>query len=264
MDAAGAEPSPNSAFRDHFSGASREYAAFRPTYPPELYEWLAAQAPSRALAWDCATGSGQAALGLVDHFDHVIATDSSREQLAATTTHERVEYRLALAEESGLPDESVDLITVAQAIHWLELDRFYREAARVLVAGGVLAVWCYVRVHISPAIDALLERFYTVVVAPYWPPERELVEARYETIPFPFDEIRAPPFAIERSITLNELAGYLRTWSATQRFVRDRGIDPVAALERELAPLWARGSPEARLPARWPIFLRAGSRGQNT
>lgn len=261
MNTAGAGPSsPEPAFRDLFSGASREYAAFRPTYPPELYKWLAGLAPSRALAWDCATGSGQAALGLAAHFDRVIATDSSREQLSATTAHERVEYRLALAEESGLPDVSVDLIAVAQALHWFDLDRFYREAARVLVAGGVIAVWCYVRVHISPAIDALLERFYTVDVGSYWPPERQLVEARYETIPFPFDELGSPPFAIERSITLGELAGYLRTWSATQRFVRERGLDPVAELERELTPHWGRGTPETRLRARWPIFVRVGRR----
>ncbi len=243
-------------FRDHFSTGSVDYARFRPTYPAVLYEALATLAPRRRLAWDCGTGSGQAALGLAAHFRRVIATDASARQLAAVVKHPRVEYRLASAEHSGIPDDTVDLVAAAQAAHWFDLERFFAEVHRVLVSKGVVALWGYGAVSIEPAIDALLQRFYSADVGAYWPPERALVDARYATIPFPFAGITLPPFTIERMLTLGELTGYLRTWSATQRFIVERGFDPVDPLERELAALW--GDAGTAKHAVWPIFMRVG------
>ena len=159
-------------FKDHFSGHSAIYSQYRPDYPPELYRFLAEQAPSRELAWDCATGNGQAALGLAAHFQHVIATDASSAQLEQACSHPQVEYCVTPAEEAPFADHSVDTVTVAQALHWFHIDRFYREVNRILKTGGVLAVWSYNLLYCEPDIDAILNHYYSDVVGDCWPAER--------------------------------------------------------------------------------------------
>lgn len=245
-------------FADHFSAVSAAYAAFRPRYPDELFAFLARESRERTAAWDAGTGSGQAALGLAQHFTHVTATDASEEQLAHATRDPRVTYRVAPAEASGLPDQSVDLVTAAQAAHWFDRPRFWAEARRVLKPGGLIAVWTYVLVEIEPRIDAIVRRFYESVVGPFWPPERQLTEQRYRTTDFPFTEMDVPAFAIERQLTLEELAGYVRTWSATRGFIRKHGRDPVDELVAELAPEWGEDPPHHTRMGRWPIAMRAG------
>ncbi len=241
-----------------FAGQAASYAAFRPDYPPALFEFIATLAPQRRLAWDCGTGSGQAAVGLAGYFDRVIATDASAAQLAHARPHERVEYRLALAEESGLPDRSVDLAAVAQALHWFDLDRFYPEVRRVLTPGGALAVWSYGDpVLDDPEVDAALQRFNKETLAPYWHPGRQHVRDGYRGLPFPFAEVPALTLTLERSWTLAELSGYVRTWSAVGRSVAALGPDPVAPLEAELAR--RRGDPAVRHVVRWPLSVRAGT-----
>lgn len=244
-------------FSDHFASVAADYASFRPTYPAALFAWLASMAPGRALAWDCAAGSGQASRDLATHFERVIATDASATQIAAAVPHPRVEYRVTPAEASGLPNAAVDLITVAQALHWFDLDRFYTEARRVLKPGGALAVWTYgVLAVAGEAVDALVQRFYRETVGPYWPPERQHVESGYRTLPFPFLELEPPAFNMEASWTLPELLGYFRSWSATARYIAERGHDPVAALAAELALVW--GSSQHRRRVTWPLALRVG------
>lgn len=245
-----------SAFKDLFSRGAVAYAAHRPRYPARLFDELAANAPRTELAWDCATGNGQAALGAAAHFRHVVATDASQAQIAAAVPHARITYRVAAADASGLEAGSVDLVTVAQALHWLDIDAFFREARRVLLPRGVIAAWCYTLVEIDERIDRLIRRFYEHTLGGYWSPERRLVDDGYRTIEFPFAEVALPPFAIEQPLTLDQLAGYLGTWSATQRYARERGEDPVATLIDEIRPLWGASS-EARL-ARWPLHVRAG------
>lgn len=245
------------AFADHFTSVAADYASFRPTYPAALFAWLADIVPGRALAWDCAAGSGQASRGLAAHFERVIATDASAAQIAAAASHPRVEYRVAPAEASGLPDGVVDLVTVAQALHWFDLDRFYAEARRVLKPGGVLAVWTYGVLSVAgEAVDARARAFYRETVGPYWPPERRHVESGYRTLPFPFAELETPAFRMEASWSLPELLGYFRSWSATARYLAERGHDPVEALAAELAPLWG-SSPDHRTIT-WPLALRVG------
>lgn len=248
----------SAAFVDHFAGVATHYASHRPSYPEELFVWLASQLTERHLAWDCATGSGQAALALAGHFDEVLATDASSSQLAAATPCPNVEYRVAPADASGLAAQSVDLVTVAQALHWFELGPFYAEVQRVLKPGGLLAVWTYGVFRLDGGdagpLQQLLDRFYWQTVGPYWPAERRHVENGYAELPFPFDELVVPPFSMQVHWTLDDLAGYLRSWSATSRYRELVGVDPVAELSELLAPLW--GAAPRRLS--WPLSLKVG------
>ena len=247
------------AFADHFSHDPDDYAAFRPRYPAALFGWVADRCLRRELAWDCATGNGQAALGLADCFDRVIATDASPEQIGRALPHPRIEYHVAPADDSGLEEGSTDLVTVAQAVHWLPRERFFAEARRVLRAPGLLAAWGY---HLPQTGDAQLDReiqrFHDVVVGPFWPPERRIVMDRLATIDFPFDEIDPPPFEIQRVMTRDAFAAYLRTQSATHYYRRAHdGRDPVALFERSVAALWPEGDEREVV---WPVFVRAGIR----
>jgi SAM-dependent methyltransferase len=242
---------------DYFSTQAATYAAFRPTYPRELFQFVAASAPARTLVWDCGTGSGQAAAALADDFERVIATDTSAKQLAEATPHPRIDYRVAPAESSGLGDHVADAVTVAQALHWFDIPRFYTEARRVLVPGGLVAVWTYNDPMLGDAgLDGQLQRFNRETVGKYWPPERQLVRDGYRTIPFPFTPVATPELVLMREWTLAELAGYVRSWSATARYAAERATDPVVAFETELASEW--GDPTARRQIRWPLVLMAG------
>lgn len=248
-------------FKDHFTSVAGNYAEFRPNYPEELFRWIASESPGRERAWDCATGSGQAAVLLKPHFDEVIATDASAGQIANARAVPGIRYAVAAAEDSRLPEKSVDLITVAQAAHWFDLPRFYSEAERVLRKNGVLMLCCYghFRFGIS-ALDDAVSRFYNEIVGPYWPPERRFIEEDYRTLEFPLNEFRpAETFHMQAQFTLPRLAGYLRTWSATQRFQKAKGFDPVIELEKELAEHWPREKASGVLATEtWPIHIRAG------
>ena len=241
---------------DHFSTVAGAYARYRPGYPAELFDYLASLPAGRRLAWDCATGNGQAAVGLAPRFDQVVATDLSAAQIAHAAPHPRIAYRVAAAEAPGLAAGSVDLVTVAQALHWLDAGRFFAEAARVLALGGAVAVWCYNLLEVEPRINAVVGRFYAQVVGPYWAPERRLLEAGYRTIPFPFAELEPRRFAMRTEWRLAELMGYLGTWSATERYRQARGEDPRDRIAADLAAAW--GDPETPRPVRWPLNLRVG------
>ena len=242
-------------FKDHFSKQAADYAIFRPGYPHELFDYLGSIAPSRQLGWDCGTGSGQAAVGLALVFDRVIATDASEKQIANAQEHEHVEYRVAPAENSGIQSETIDLILVAQALHWFDLDRFYAEARRVLKPDGILAASAYNLLHIEPTIDEIVNRYYCEVVGPFWPPERELIE-QFADLPFPFHEVESPKFEMTAQWNLDQLVGYLRTWSSTQRFIAARGTDPLQQISDELREVWR--AQEQTRKVIWPLVLRVG------
>lgn len=243
-------------FKDHFSTVAQTYANYRPQYPAELYTWLASISPSTQLVWDCACGTGQASIGLAEHFQQVIATDASEQQIAAAKPHPNIEWRVAPAEVSGLAEQSVDLITVAQALHWFDLDKFYAEAQRVLKVEGVLAVWTYGVLKIGePQIDAIIQNFYSDVVGAYWPPERALVESGYKDLAFPFQEFQAPNFSMQLNWNKAQLMGYLRSWSATNRYIKTHEQDPVSQLELQLAKFWDN---ESSYLTEWPLAFRVG------
>ncbi|PYQ63818.1 MAG: SAM-dependent methyltransferase [Acidobacteria bacterium] len=248
-------------FSDHFSGVSPAYAEFRPGYPKELFDWLAGLPPRRDLAWDCGTGSGQAAVALASRFDRVIATDASAGQIAAASPHQRVDYRVASAQASGIESGSVDLVAVAQALHWFDTSAFFAEARRVLRPDGAIAAWTYGNPRVDdPRADEILWRFTTGTIGPWWPPERELVDSGYRTIDFPFAEVEAPGFEMEARWTLPELLGYIGTWSGVARFRAARGgdPDPLEELAKALDPAW--GAPRSHRRIMWPLAVRAGRR----
>jgi ubiquinone/menaquinone biosynthesis C-methylase UbiE len=241
-------------FKDHFSKQAADYAKFRPRYPQELFRWLASVAPNRELAWDCATGNGQAAVELAEQFERVIATDASEKQVANAEPHPCVEYRVGKAENSGLKAHSVDLVTVAQALHWFDLEKFYAEVRRVLKPRGVIAAWAYKLAKVSPDIDALVNHYYSDVVGPYWPEERVLVE-KFEELPFAFPAMETPRFEMVAQWKVEQLLGYLRTWSATQRFIATEKRNPLEEVEEELRAAWKQ---ELRRVI-WPLTVRVGT-----
>jgi ubiquinone/menaquinone biosynthesis C-methylase UbiE len=250
------EPMSTAEWKDHFSHASDDYRRWRPGYPRELFDWLAAQCPATDLAWDCATGNGQAAVELARKFRRVVATDASIAQIAEAEPAGGVEYLVAPAEQSPLPDASADLVTVAQALHWFDVERFHAEVRRVLRPGGILAEWGYGLAYIAPPIDVLVLEFSAVTVGPFWPPERALVESAYSTVPFPFPRLETPEFAMTASWSLDRFLAYIGTWSSVAGYRRAHGSDPVPALGRAIEPLWGDGERDVR----WPLLLRVGRR----
>lgn len=242
------------AFKDHFSGHAGSYARYRPDYPSELFEYLATLTPRHEVALDCATGSGQAAVGLAKHFNCVVATDGSVAQLRNAQAHPHVAYLANLAEQPALRDGSVDLAAAAQAAHWFNHARFHPQMRRVLRADGVLALWTYGLAFVAPPIDAVVRYFYDEVVGPHWPPERRHVENGYRDLPFPWRELAAPSFELRLDWDLDDFVGYVGTWSAVQRYTKVSGADPLPVLRAEIAPLWGSG----QRTVVWPLHLRIG------
>jgi len=241
---------------DHFSRQAAQYQASRPDYPADLFALLADLVPARDLALDCATGNGQAALGLAAHFARVVATDLSPAQLAHRRRAPQVHYLAAAAERLPIGGRSVDLVTVAQALHWFDLPAFYAEVRRVARPGAIVAAWSYGLVHVAPAIDEIVARLYTDIVGAYWPPERSLVESGYRDLPFPFEPIGTPPLALHAEWPLGRLVGYLASWSAVQRCKDATGTDPLRLVRDALGAAW--GDAAATRSIHWPLALRLG------
>lgn len=237
-----------------YSRVAEAYHQSRPRYPAELFAFVASLVDRRLVAWDCATGSGQAALDLSAHFERVIATDVSSDQINQARAHPRIAYRVASAEQSGLEDASVDLVTVASGIHWFDLERFYAEVRRVLRPGGILAAWSYHVGHVEPPFDEVFGRFYRDVVSPYFAQGAKLVDARYRTLSLPGDPIPAGPFHVTAAWNLDQTLTFIESWSGTQQYIKRRGESPVPLIASELKTLW--GSRESVHVLRWPLYMR--------
>lgn len=250
--------SPAGDWADQFSTSAADYARSRPTYPDDLFAWLAGQAPARELAWDAAAGSGQAACKLADHFALVVGSDASAAQLAAAPSGTPVHWLRCRSEAAALATGSADLVTVAQALHWFAGEAFYSEVRRVARPGALVAAWTYGLARIHPPVDAILNEFHDQVLGPWWPPRRRHVIEGYRSLPFPFAAIETPPFSMTAHWSLDELLSYLGTWSAVARARRGTGQDPLVPLQALLAPAW--GASASRRRITWPLGLRAGRR----
>lgn len=243
-----------SRFKDYFSGHADAYAAARPSYPDALFDWLAGLTDRHDQVWDAGCGNGQASRALARHYDQVLATDASADQIANAAPADRVTFQAGPAESCPLSADSCDLVTVAQAAHWFERSQFYAEARRVLRPGGVLALWCYGLNTISPATDAVVRRLYDDILGADWPPERRLIDDGYRTLAFPFAEIPAPDLVMALDWTVDQHLAYLRSWSAAQRYLKRTGEDPVQLVEDELRQAWG----DERRRVMWPLHFRVG------
>lgn len=237
-----------------FSALAERYRRYRPGYPDSLFEFLATCAGRHGQAWDCGTGNGQAAMGLVRYFRHVVATDIDARQIAHAFQHPRIDYSVAAAEASGLATASVDLITVGEALHWFQLERFCDEARRVLRPGAMLAIWNYGRCRITPAIDRILDEFTDRELGRYW--SAAALNDNVGHYRVPFNEVEAPQFEIVQQWDLNAFCGYVSSWSASGAYQREHGHCPVDQLRQKLDGVWdAHG---ARMPVTWGLNVRVG------
>jgi len=237
-----------------FSSFAKEYAQSRPQYPAELFSYLVSKVQRHVLAWDCATGNGQAAIELARSFDRVIATDVSEEQILHATQHPQIDYRIASAEASGLDDGSVDLVTVASALHWFDIDGFYEEVRRVIRPGGVLAAWTYHVCYMEAPFDRLFRHFYFKVLYAYFAPGARLVDDRYETITLPGKALTSGDWSVSVTWNLDQMLDFIASWSGTQQYLKDRGEDPVNLISDELQQLW--GERNEFHEVRWPLYTR--------
>ena len=241
--------------KDYFSKQSKVYAAFRPTYPDDLYQFVLKHVPKKSCAWDCATGNGQVARVLAKHFNEVYATDISDQQLNNAVAADNIQYSLSPAEQTSFKNNQFDLITVAQALHWFDFESFYKEVKRTLQPGGLLAVWGYALLTVDATIDPLFLDFYHNKVGPYWDDARKLVEDHYRGIPFPFKEIECPDFYIRVNWTADQFVGYLSSWSATQKYIVTHGHDPVIDFSKHLHSVW---KPDEVRRVTFPLFVKLG------
>jgi len=245
-------------FEDYFSTQSGQYARYRPKYPDAMYAYLASIAPAHSLVLDCGTGNGQAAISLAEYFERVYATDASVEQIARAYPHEKVEYHVESAERVALESATVDLVTVAQAVHWFDFDNFYAEVKRVLKPNGVLAVWTYGLPGISPRIDKILSRYYSETLSGYWPERIHYVEESYHTLPFPFEEMVPPSFVMQDRWDLRQVIGFLDSWSGTQKYRKQKGKHPLEEIWNELSNDW--NDEKEKQSVRWQLFFRIGKK----
>lgn len=241
--------------KDNFSTQSAEYAIYRPTYPQELYDYLLNLVNNTDTAWDCATGNGQVARVLAQRFKSVYATDISEQQLHQALKMPNIVYDVAPAEKINVPDQSFDLITVAQAIHWFNFEAFYSEVKRTLKPNGLLAVIGYGIMFIDKKVDKAIHKLYEDILGKYWDSERRYIEEEYKTIPFPFEEIIAPHFQIKTKWTFNQMIGYLNTWSSLQHYKKANDRNPLEYMFTELKEAWG---DDATKDVHFPILLRVG------
>lgn len=243
-------------FKDYFSTQAKEYSIYRPKYPQELFSYLSSLVEEHDTVWDCATGNGQAAIGLEPYFKKIIATDASSSQIEHAELHPKIEYRTASAEESALESNSVDLITVATAIHWFDTDRFYPEAKRIAKPGGVLAVWTYAENTISPEIDDISRKFSEVILGKFWPEENKKAWDFRNQITLPFEHINVPEFEFSVNWNLNEFLSFLNTWSATQNYIKAIGKSPIDIVYEDYRKAWA--DENIKRSVKMKIWLKAG------
>lgn len=239
--------------KDNFSANSDQYAQYRPHYPPAIYQFLKQHLPNRQRAWDCGTGNGQVAGELSTFFEEIHATDISTQQLMNAFPKPNIRYSKQRAEKTNFPDSFFDLVTVAQAIHWFDFERFYSEVRRTLKPGGLIAVMGYGLFESNEDTNRVISHFYQDIIGPFWDSERRYLDEKYQTIPFPFEEIDTPQFRNELEWSVERLIGYLNTWSAVKHYIKEKKENPVSLVEQDL-----KNSFGSRGKVQFPILFRLG------
>ncbi len=241
--------------KDNFSRQSDLYAKYRPTYPQELYDFILSKVENRNAVWDCGTGNGQTARELAKYFEKIFATDISEKQIQKAYQAKNIFYSVQSAEQTNFENNSFDLVTVSQALHWFNFNKFYPEVKRVVKPKGWIAVWMYSLASISPEINSLINvKHYKETLGTYWDYERKFVDDNYTTLPFPFIEIPCPVFKMQFEWRINELEGYLNSWSALQKFISKNHFNPVDDLVKQIKPFWKKG----KMKIVFPVYIRMG------
>jgi SAM-dependent methyltransferase len=241
--------------RDLFSAHAADYAQFRPQYPPAFVKYISRLVRYRGVVWDCGCGNGQLSLGLAEHFQLVLASDISAEQVAQAPGHKGILYSVQPAEQTDFPDEFFDMVVVAQAIHWFNHEAFYREAHRVMGSNAVMVAIGYGLMRICPEVDAVLDHFYQNITGPYWEPERIYIDEAYQNLPFPFEPIHVPSFEMPCAWSFGQMMGFLNTWSAVKEYEKEKGINPLSLVADYFEKAWGG---EERRKVVFPLFVRAG------
>lgn len=240
--------------KDNFSNQASQYSQFRPHYPQELIHHILSFVDNKDTALDVATGNGQVAISLCKHFHTVYATDISEKQLLEAPKVLNIIYKNQLAESTDFHNHQFDLITVAQAIHWFDFNKFYAEVKRILKPEGVIAIIGYGLLKTNPHSDKILLDFYQNIVGPFWDAERKYIDDHYKTIPFPFEELETESFSNEFSWSFNQLIGYLETWSAVEHYKARHNQNPIDLIREKLEASWESSDKKVT----FPMLLRIG------
>jgi len=242
--------------KDLFSEQAKDYALYRPAYPEELFTYILSFVANKNVAWDCATGNGQSALPLSQYFKKVFASDISVKQLEQAPKKENIEYIVCSAEETPFPENSFDLITVSQAYHWLNWEKFHAEAVRVAKEDCVIAIWMYdLLFSKEEKLNELIIHFYKNITGPYWDKERKHIDDHYSNVRFEFDPLPEKEFFIKRAFTKEQLFGYFSSWSATQNFIKAAGVSPIEQINDAFSSLWQPGEIKV---FHFPVYLKLG------
>jgi hypothetical protein len=242
--------------KDLFSDQSKIYAQFRPTYPQELFDYILQFVDERKCAWDCATGNGQAANVLADYFEKVEASDISEAQINNAIRKKNINYHICRAEQTPFTDNSFDLITVAQAYHWLNWKKFHDEATRVGKRNSVIAIWCYSLLSTNDEkLNEIILHLYHDITGPYWDYERRFVDNGYSTADFDFAPLPPRTFEINLQWSKEQLTGYFETWSSVLKYKKTNAINPVEFIKNDIDDAW---SDDQLKNIRFPVFLRIG------
>jgi ubiquinone/menaquinone biosynthesis C-methylase UbiE len=242
--------------KDLFSEQSKLYAQFRPTYPQELFDYIFQFVEDRKIAWDCATGNGQAATVLAEYFEKVEASDISEAQISNAIKKENIEYHICSAESTPFSNDSFDLVTVAQAYHWLNWKEFHNEATRVGKPNSIVAIWTYSTLFSGDEkVNALIHHFYRDITGPYWDKERKYVDEEYATVDFDFEELPSQKFQTVVKWHREQLEGFFQSWSAVRNYIKANNQNPVDLIKKDLVAVWSR---EEQKEFYFPVFLRLG------
>ncbi|KDP26233.1 hypothetical protein JCGZ_22479 [Jatropha curcas] len=257
-----------------FIKQAKQYAEARPSYPKELFQFIASKTPIKDLAWDVGTGSGQAVHSLAEIFKNVIATDTSSKQLEFAPKLPNVRYQqtpptipMEEFEQYISIESSVDLVTIAQAMHWFDLPKFYHQVKWVLKKPhGVIAAWCYTVPEVNDSIDSVFKPFYAIDSEPYWEAGRKWVDDKYQNIYFPFEPVEGSDdtgpvkFVIERVMRLDDFFTYLRSWSAYQT-AKEKGVDLLRNdVIEKFKNAWNEDGSDEKV-VKFPVYLRIGKVG---